>query len=73
MVVKREDLVVEDGGSNPSMALFFLNYFFFISFSFHLIFSSFCINLDLLIRKSSQILLKSNCPSAQSDQSSLSA
>ena len=31
--------------------------FFFILFSFHLIFSSFCINLDFFIRKSSQILL----------------
>ena len=50
---------IGDGGSNPSLALFFLN-FFFISFFFffffcHLIFSSFCINF--FIRKFSQMLL----------------
>ena len=44
VVVKGEDFfVVGNGGSNPSIALFFLN-FSFISCSFHLICSSFCIN-----------------------------
>ena len=42
-MVNAEDSVVGGGGSNPSMALFFLTYFF-ISFSFHLIFASLYIN-----------------------------
>ena len=53
-MVKGEGFVVGDGGSNPSMALFFLNFFFYFLFEF---FSSFCINLNFLIRKSSQTLL----------------
>ena len=58
MVVKGEDC----GVSNPSFALFiffcyFLSFDFFFYFFFHLIFSSLCINLNFLLRKSSQMLL----------------
>ena len=42
-MVKGEGFVGEDGGSNPSIELFFLN-FSFISFAFRLILSSSCIN-----------------------------
>ena len=53
MVVKGEEFIVGGGGSNPSMALFFLNflYFVFLHLIFFFIFSSF------LIRKSSQMLI----------------
>ena len=40
-----------------SFSFFFFFFFFFFSFSLHLILSSFCINLNFLIRKSSQMLL----------------
>ena len=54
MVVKGEDFVVGSGGSNSSMALFFLNVLFcFIFFSFGFFFILYL----FLIRKSSQMLL----------------